>query len=139
MPSTVFKYKRKFINHQIVCLLPQRTSFLVIEPQSVSSMPPSVRLIAKPRPGGPYVCVSCRWRTTTTASHHPQLQQKRWITRNHIRRIKDAMTDWEERADATLKGKKQSMLSLLEERGFVHQIIGSAESYVYNRAALTEA
>lgn len=34
------------------------------------------------------------------------------------------MEDWDLKANAIRKGEKQSMLSLLEERGYVNQIIG---------------
>jgi hypothetical protein len=60
-----------------------------------------------------------------TSSTVPATQEKRWITQNHIRKIKDAEEDWQRRATAIRDGTKQSMLSLLEERGFVNQIVGS--------------
>lgn len=97
---------------------------LPFEPVSSFSMPRSIRLINNPRLNHPYICLSCQSRLPTTASQPPQSQQKRWITRSHIIRIKEAMDDWAERADAIKNGKKQSMLSVLEERGFVNQIVG---------------
>jgi tyrosyl-tRNA synthetase len=70
-----------------------------------------------------YVCRSCRAKLFS-ADHQRLVVQKRWITRNHIRKIQEAEEDWSLRADAIAAGKKQSMLSLLEERGYVNQIIG---------------
>ena len=70
-----------------------------------------------------YVCRSCRAKLFS-ADNQRLVVQKRWITRNHIRRIQEAEEDWSLRADAIVAGKKQSMLSLLEERGYVNQIIG---------------
>jgi hypothetical protein len=70
------------------------------------------------------ICLSCQWRLSNPAPRLAQAQQKRWITRVHIRRIKEAMDDWQTRANGIKKGEKQSMLSLLEERGFVNQIVG---------------
>lgn len=90
-------------------------------------MPRSVRLTAHPRFNNSPLCVSCQWRLAAPAFRLSQLQQNRWITQNHIRKIKEAMADWEERAKAIKKGEKQSMLSLLEERGYVHQIIGARD------------
>jgi hypothetical protein len=70
-----------------------------------------------------YVCRSCRAKLFS-ADNRRLVVQKRWITRNHIRKIQEAEEDWSLRADAIATGKKQSMLSLLEERGYVNQIIG---------------
>ncbi|KAF7514212.1 hypothetical protein GJ744_004537 [Endocarpon pusillum] len=41
------------------------------------------------------------------------------------------MQDWEQRAEAIRSGQKQSILALLEERGFVHQIVGTREDLDY--------
>lgn len=70
-----------------------------------------------------YICKSCR-ANLFPAEFLKRNEQKRWITRNHIRKIQEAAEDWSLRADAIVAGKKQSMLSLLEERGYVNQIIG---------------
>jgi tyrosyl-tRNA synthetase len=72
-----------------------------------------------------YVCKSCRAKLFPAELLRRNVQ-KRWITRNHIRKIKEAEEEWSLRADAIVAGKRQSMLSLLEERGYVNQIIGYA-------------
>lgn len=70
-----------------------------------------------------YVCSTCRVKRFPTDL--PSLHgQKRWITRNHIRKIQEAEKDWSLRANAIVSGKVQSMLNLLEERGYVNQIVG---------------
>lgn len=97
---------------------------LVHSPGVLRSMPRSIPLVSMPRLNNIPVCLSCQWKLSTTALQLAQAQQKRWITRTHIRRIKEAMGDWEQRANAIKKGEKQSMLSLLEERGFINQIVG---------------
>jgi hypothetical protein len=84
----------------------------------------SVPLVWSPRQTNIPICLSCQWRLSNPAPRLAQAQQKRLITRVHISRIKEAMADWQVRAKAIRKGEKQSMLSLLEERGFVNQIVG---------------
>ena len=79
----------------------------------------------KPQTSSAYICRSCRSKLFPAEANRQPLQ-KRWITRNHIRRIKTAEEEWAERADMINAGRKQSILSLLEERGYVNQIVGCA-------------
>ncbi len=81
--------------------------------------------LSKPRSAPRYICGSCRAKLLS-AEPNSQPVQQRWITRNHIRRIKIAEEGWAERADMIAAGRKQSMLNLLEERGYVNQIVGCA-------------
>ena len=53
--------------------------------------------------------------------------QRRCLTRNHIRKIADADEDWAKRAEDIKHGRKRSVLEMLEERGFVNQIVGTRE------------
>ena len=76
-----------------------------------------------------YVCTGCRAKLFPSNTPNPRVQ-KRCITRNHIRRIQEAEEDWALRVDAIASGKKQSLLSLLEGRGYVNQIIGYVHSPV---------
>src|SRR5690242_11704620 len=79
-----------------------------------------------------YVCRSCRAKLNVrpAAAQRPQdryqnqHQQRRWISRNHLTRIKSAEEEWAIRADAIKAGEKKSILDLLEERGYVNQIVG---------------
>lgn len=72
-----------------------------------------------------FVCQDC--------ARHLQLerssrnQQRRWISHNHVRKIAQAEDDWRERAKAIDEGRKRSMLEVLEERGFVHQITSNRD------------
>jgi tyrosyl-tRNA synthetase len=54
-------------------------------------------------------------------------QQRRWITQNHVRKIAQAEADWRKRAQDIEEGRKRSMLEVLEERGFVHQITSNRD------------
>jgi hypothetical protein len=87
-------------------------------------MPRSLRLISNSPFITSNVCVSCQWRLSRTGSQPHLVRQKRWISQNHIKRIKEALEDWQLRAAAIRRGEKQSMLSLLDERGYVNQIVG---------------
>jgi len=42
-----------------------------------------------------------------------------------LRKVTEAETQWQEQAFDIRDGKKKSMLSILEERGLVHDITGS--------------
>lgn len=58
----------------------------------------------------------------------PTVQQRRWIGRNYIKNIISAEQDWQQRAGEIAIGDRKSILDILEERGFVNQIVGSRES-----------
>ncbi|KKY13332.1 putative tyrosyl-trna mitochondrial precursor (tyrosine-trna ligase) [Diplodia seriata] len=47
------------------------------------------------------------------------------ITQGHLRKTIEAEWQWKEQAKEIKAGHKQSFLSMLEERGFVHQIAGT--------------
>ncbi|KAL1638929.1 tyrosyl-tRNA synthetase [Diplodia intermedia] len=49
------------------------------------------------------------------------------ITQGHLRKTIEAEWHWKEQAKEIKAGHKQSFLSMLEERGFVHQIAGTRE------------
>jgi hypothetical protein len=103
----------------------------------MSSIPRrSVSFISSPRPSNIPICLTCQWRLSNPAPRLAQLQQKRSITRVHINRIKEAMADWQFRAKAIKKGEKQSMLSFLEERGFVNQIVGFVKHHPVSKCHL---
>jgi len=58
-------------------------------------------------PGGAVVCL-----------------QKRGITQQHIRKVGEAEEQWAQWASEIKAGKRQSFLSMLEERGFVNSVVG---------------
>ncbi|KAL8938233.1 MAG: hypothetical protein Q9211_003299 [Gyalolechia sp. 1 TL-2023] len=77
----------------------------------------------------PWTCLSCtrqqqsirralRFVLPSTSS------QKRYITRAYIHKTEEARKQWDKRHDQIKAGELQSMLSILEERGFVHAIAG---------------
>ena len=55
----------------------------------------------------------------------PRQNQRRWISHNYVRKIARAEDDWTDRANDIKDGKKRSVLEVLEERGFVNQIVGT--------------
>lgn len=69
---------------------------------------------------------SCSWFRRTIGLQASK-QQCRWITQNHLRKIKTAETAWKERSQDISQGKTQSILQRLEERGLVNQIVGNRD------------
>lgn len=49
---------------------------------------------------------------------------RRGITQQHHRRTAEAKKQWDERAEAIRSGQQKSMLSILEERGYIDTIAG---------------
>lgn len=67
-----------------------------------------------------YLCPSCarRLRTLNLAN------QTRSISQGHIKKTLEAKLEWARQATEIKAGRKESMLSMLEKRGYVNQIIG---------------
>lgn len=74
----------------------------------------------------PYVCRSCRTHVRRTAVSCSR-DQRRWIGFNHINNIRIAQQEWESRAADIVAGKNKSILDVLEERGYVNQIVGKRD------------
>jgi len=53
----------------------------------------------------------------------------RWIGIKYLTKVADAEMTWQQKAWEIKDGKKKSMLSILEERGLVHQITGYASPF----------
>ena len=71
-----------------------------------------------------FICSECRkW-----LAAQPVQQQRRNITQNHLRRIKTAEEEWHQRKKSIKGGEVKSVLEILEERGLIHQIVGTRES-----------
>jgi len=70
-----------------------------------------------------YICSSCarRFRAFGSAT------QKRSITQNHLKKTLEAKLDWARQATEIKAGKKDSMLTMLEKRGYVNQIVGDRD------------
>lgn len=71
----------------------------------------------------PYICRTCRSQARQKAVSRNG-EQRRWIGLNHIKNIKVAQQEWESRAADIVAGKSKSILDVLEERGYVNQIVG---------------
>ena len=73
-----------------------------------------------------FLCRTCR--NAFLDAHSPNLRlpagQARWITKRHIDKIKIAEEEWQLQARQIREGKMKSMMTLLEERGYVNQIVG---------------
>jgi tyrosyl-tRNA synthetase len=51
----------------------------------------------------------------------------------YLRKVADAEKKWQEKALEIEAGKQKSMLTILEERGLVHQITGYAFPWLLNQ------
>ena len=74
----------------------------------------------------PYVCKRCRSHAKRKSVLGSR-EQRRWIGFNHINNIRNAQQEWELRARDTVLGKRKSILDVLEDRGYVNQIIGKRD------------
>ena len=66
------------------------------------------------------LCPSCAIRLRTLNS----TGQRRSITQQHIEKILEAKLEWARQSTEIKAGRKESMLTLLEKRGYVNQIVG---------------
>lgn len=66
------------------------------------------------------ICARCSFRASEGGSR----TSRRWIGQKYLAKKDEAERKWQEQAKEIKAGKKKSMLSLLEERGLVHQIAG---------------
>ncbi len=55
------------------------------------------------------------------------MTQKRPITQNWLKKTAEAKEAWDAQAKEIEAGRKQSMLSILEERGYVNSVAGSRD------------
>lgn len=53
---------------------------------------------------------------------------RRGIGTKYLAKVHEAEREWKEKAQQIWKGEQKSMLSILEERGYVHQIAGYVSS-----------
>ncbi|QSZ32184.1 hypothetical protein DSL72_001755 [Monilinia vaccinii-corymbosi] len=68
-----------------------------------------------------YVCASCAFKT----SRNSNKASRRWVGTKYLAKVADAELDWAKKASDIKAGKQKSMLSILEERGYVHQLTGA--------------
>ena len=73
----------------------------------------------------PYICASCaRYLRALGLRLHGVTTHKRHITQNWLRKTAEAKAAWDAQAVEIKEGRKQSMLSILEERGYVNAVAG---------------
>jgi tyrosyl-tRNA synthetase len=70
-----------------------------------------------------YICARCAFR----ASKASQKLTRRWVETKSRKAEKAEVAEraWKATADEVKQGKRKSMLSILEERGLVHDFTGS--------------
>ena len=74
----------------------------------------------------PWVCQSCQQhlRLARQAVHPIARTQKRTITRVYQAKVEDAEKQWQQRYEEIRNGRRQGMLDILEERGFLNAVAG---------------
>ena len=68
----------------------------------------------------PYVCSSCLRHLSQAVVR----QQRRAITQNYLKKQAEANAEWAKRAQEIRAGNQDSMLAMLEKRGYINQIVG---------------
>ncbi len=77
----------------------------------------------------PYICASCvRHARIRGLRLQGAMIQKRSITQNWLKKTAEAKDAWDAQAKEIKAGRKQSMLSILEERGYVNSVAGSRDN-----------
>jgi tyrosyl-tRNA synthetase len=67
-----------------------------------------------------YICSTCAFKASKASIKTSQ----RWIGTKYLAKVKKAEQEWQEQAKEIRAGNVKSMLTILEERGLVHQITG---------------
>ena len=84
-------------------------------------------MISKPPPRllqkSPCVCPSCACCMRLSGL----VTQKRNITQGYLQKTLEAKLEWARQSTEIKAGRKESMLSMLEKRGYVNQIVGSRD------------
>ncbi|KAL8726810.1 MAG: hypothetical protein Q9166_006492 [cf. Caloplaca sp. 2 TL-2023] len=75
----------------------------------------------------PWVCPSCQQRSVPQAQRIVFKPQRRAITRKYAEKTEDAEEEWQERYAEITAGERQSMLNILEERGYVNAVAGGSK------------
>ncbi|KAH8816376.1 hypothetical protein F5884DRAFT_896163 [Xylogone sp. PMI_703] len=82
---------------------------------------PSASLLKRRTQPDLYVCARCSFQ----ASRIPNRSSRRWIGQKYLAKLADAEMAWQEKAYKIRAGQQKSMLTILEERGYVHSIAGT--------------
>lgn len=84
-----------------------------------------------------YVCIRCAFNASKTI----QTPTRRWVGTKYIAKVVEAEREWQEQALRIKNKEQRSMLTILEERGLVHQVTGQETtntSNVYQSNELAE-
>lgn len=67
-----------------------------------------------------YTCHSCARRLRTLRL----VSQRRCISEDYLKKTLEAKLQWTRQATEIKAGRKESMMTMLEKRGYINQIIG---------------
>ena len=73
---------------------------------------------------GRFICRSCIRRALGPRQQSSRVLQRRWVSEKYLKKQQEAEEQWQANAQLIHRGQKQSMLSMLEERGYVDTIAG---------------
>lgn len=126
---TSYSYRGEVTTHLLYNLnsLEDKKSFfdyysLIKEQQIPNPMVPIRSHIVR---SSDYLCLSClRCQNPSSASLYNSLGQRRFITQKYLAKTAQAADWWCEQAGQIRAGKKQSILSTLEQRGYVNSVVG---------------
>ena len=78
-------------------------------------------LVRKP----PYICSSCRRKAQQARVQASGVKaQTRCITQEFFRKKEEAKQAWASKAQDIKAGRQENILSILERRGYINQIVG---------------
>ncbi|KAI9682069.1 MAG: tyrosyl-tRNA synthetase [Caeruleum heppii] len=76
----------------------------------------------------PFVCRRCLLRHVSRGQQSSNALKRRWISQKFLKKQADAEERWQAQAKLIKTGQKQSMLSLLEERGYIDKVAGHRDA-----------
>lgn len=100
-------------------------AIVLLTPHAMVVSPTAYRLFQT----SPIICASCvRHARIRGLRLQGSITQKRPITQNWLRKTAEAKEAWDRQAKEIEGGRKQSMLSILEERGYVNAVAGNRDN-----------
>ena len=96
-----------------------------------------LRLVAA-QPRSPYICAKCIRRIQVRyPSTVARVSARQGFNYKYGKKLEKAAEEWQEKAAEIRSGQQESMLSILEQRGYVEAITESASSRALRRQALS--
>ena len=89
----------------------------------MSSSPMSPRILSRRLHQSPYICPSCMLRLRPSG----RVDQRRSVTQEIMTKTTEAKLAWARQAAQIKAGKKVSMLTMLEQRGYINQVVGDRD------------